>query len=67
MRRNAPTQIGGQSGSLPFHEKVGNKPHQFSAPPMSSRSPALRRNQREVFRRAKATAAGNISKNKTAK
>ena len=34
---------------------------------MSSRSPALRRNQREVFRRAKATAAGNISKDKTAK
>jgi hypothetical protein len=34
---------------------------------MSSRSPTLRRNQREVFFRAKATAAGNITKDKTAK
>jgi predicted NBD/HSP70 family sugar kinase len=65
----------GEIGYLPVHgaplhtdiRHPASGGFQSLAGAMSSRSPALRRNQREVFRRAKATAAGNISKDKTAK
>src|SRR5690348_10639199 len=46
MARNAPNTDRRPIRFVAIQEKVGDKPQQFSAPPMSSRSPALRRNQR---------------------
>jgi hypothetical protein len=56
----------GQSGSYPRQEKSGIRLKQFNVHRANRKSPPVKRNQRAVFRRTKATAAGNIEKPKYA-